>query len=89
LLVAEGGGPARLVVVDAGPGIATAEQGKLFRKFGRLGHKPTGGEASTGLGLAVAKRLAEAMGGAVGCESEAGRGATFWIELPRAEERRA
>jgi len=83
LHVAEGGGAARLAVIDAGPGIAAAEQTKLFQKFGRLGHKPTGGETSTGLGLAVAKRLAEAMGGSVGCESEAGRGATFWIELPQ------
>lgn len=83
LHVAEDGGAARLAVIDAGPGIAAEDQGRLFCKFGRLGHKPTGGEASTGLGLAVAKRLAEAMGGAVGCESAQGRGATFWIELPQ------
>lgn len=74
---------ARLAVIDRGPGIAHEEQANLFRKFGRTSTRPTGGETSHGLGLAVAKRLAEAMRGAVGCESEPGAGATFWIELPR------
>lgn len=74
---------ARLAVIDEGPGIAADEQANLFRKFGRASTRPTGGESSHGLGLAVAKRLAEAMGGTVGCDSEVGRGATFWVELPR------
>lgn len=72
----------RLAVVDAGPGIAGEEQAGLFKKFGRASTKPTGGETSHGLGLAVTKRLAEAMGGRVGCESRLGEGATFWVELP-------
>jgi signal transduction histidine kinase len=74
---------ARLAVIDRGPGIAADEQANLFRKFGRASTRPTAGETSHGLGLAVAKRLAEAMGGSVGCESEAGAGATFWVELAR------
>jgi signal transduction histidine kinase len=74
----------RLAVVDAGPGISAEEQTGLFRKFGRASTKPTDGETSHGLGLAVAKRLAEAMGGRVGCDSRAGAGATFWVELPAA-----
>ncbi|MEY2880074.1 MAG: hypothetical protein RLZZ15_2454 [Verrucomicrobiota bacterium] len=81
-------GRVRLAVADSGPGIAAAEQAGLFKKFGRASTKPTGGEASHGLGLAVAKRLAEAMGGRVGCESPAradGTGARFWVELPAAE----
>lgn len=78
-------GLGRLAVTDTGPGIAADELAGLFRKFGRASAQPTGGEASHGLGLAVAKRLAEAMGGSVGCVSEAGRGATFWISLPVAE----
>lgn len=86
VLVAEDGSRARLVVIDEGPGIAAAEQEGLFRKFSRAAAKPTGGEASHGLGLAVTRRLAEAMGGTVGCESEPGAGATFWIELPAARE---
>lgn len=72
----------RLAVSDEGPGVPVEEQATLFRKFGRTSARPTGGESSHGLGLAVAKRLAEAMGGRVGCESNAGRGATFWVEVP-------
>lgn len=82
VLVAEDGSRARLAVIDEGPGIAPDEQEGLFRKFSRTAPKPTGGEASHGLGLAVARRLAEAMGATVGCESAPSAGATFWIELP-------
>lgn len=95
LLVAEaegGGGVARLTVTDEGPGIAVEEQGRLFTKFGKGSARATAGEASTGLGLAVAKRLAEAMGGAVGCESpvnERGTGAMFWVEVALAGGRKA
>jgi signal transduction histidine kinase len=86
-------GVASLAVVDTGPGIPAEEQAGLFRKFGRTSTRPTGGEPSHGLGLALAKRLAGAMGGKVGCESpvterepgEAKRGARFWIELPAVE----
>jgi signal transduction histidine kinase len=76
---------ARLVVIDSGPGISAIDQARLFRKFGRAGTRPTGGEPSTGLGLAVTKRLAEAMGGQVGCASRAGAGATFWVEVALAD----
>lgn len=84
-----GGGCARLTVTDEGPGVAAEEQGRLFMKFGKGSARATAGEASTGLGLAVAKRLAEAMGGSVGCESpanERGTGAMFWVELALAGE---
>ena len=90
LLVAEaedGGGLARLAVTDEGPGITAEDQGRLFTKFVRGSARATAGEASTGLGLAVAKRLAQAMGGTVGCESPAngrGTGSQFWVELPLA-----
>lgn len=76
-------GLARLAVLDEGPGVSPAEQGRLFQKFSRGSVRPTAGESSAGLGLAVAKRLADAMGGRVGCDSPvaAGRGACFWVEL--------
>lgn len=75
---------ARLTVIDEGPGIPADEQSGLFKKFGRTSTRPTGGESSHGLGLAVVKRLAEAMGGQVGCVSEPGNGSQFWVDLPKA-----
>lgn len=83
---AEDGRTARLEVADRGPGIAPEDQPKLFRHYARVGPRPTGGESSHGLGLAVAKRLAEAMGGHVGCKSAAGAGSTFWVELTMAPD---
>ena len=69
-------------VRDEGPGISEADQQKLFRKFTRLSAKPTGGESSTGLGLSIVKRLAEAMAGGVDCQSTLGSGTTFRVRLP-------
>lgn len=75
-------GRVRIEVIDAGPGIPAEEQERLFHKHSRTSARPTGGESSHGLGLAVTKRVAEAMDGEVGCDSEAGQGATFWVSLP-------
>ncbi|WP_221029609.1 sensor histidine kinase [Actomonas aquatica] len=72
----------RIEVIDTGPGVNEADRGKLFRKYSGSGARPTGGESSHGIGLAVTKRVAEAMGGEVGCDSAPGAGATFWISLP-------
>ena len=72
-------------VQDEGPGLSGEDQKKLFGKFARLSAKPTGGEHATGLGLSIVKRLVEAMGGQVGCESELGQGATFVVQLPAAD----
>ena len=69
-------------VKDEGPGLSEEDKQKLFGKFQRLSAKPTGGEHSTGLGLSIVKKLAEAMQGNVWCESELGHGATFIVELP-------
>jgi signal transduction histidine kinase len=71
-----------VAVRDEGPGISEADQKKLFQKFTRLTARPTGGESSTGLGLAIAKRLAEAMAGTVQCQSTPGAGSTFTFRLP-------
>ncbi len=73
----------RISVTDDGPGIAEGKQGKLFVPFERLGADRTGVEG-TGLGLALSKTLIEAMGGAIGVETEEGRGSVFWCELPTA-----
>jgi signal transduction histidine kinase len=69
-------------VRDEGPGISQEDQRKLFQKFSRLSARPTGGESSTGLGLSIVKRLAEAMSGSIHCHSLPGSGATFTLRLP-------
>jgi signal transduction histidine kinase len=76
-------GSARLAVTDQGPGIPLAEMERLFQPYSRLGTKTTGGEHSVGLGLSLVKGWIESMGGRVGCDSDPGRGATFWISIPR------
>ncbi|HYT91316.1 MAG TPA: HAMP domain-containing sensor histidine kinase [Gemmataceae bacterium] len=69
-------------VQDEGPGLTPEERARLFRKGERLGPVPTGGETSTGYGLAIARDLMERMGGNIWCESQPGQGATFVFRLP-------
>lgn len=74
-----------LVVEDQGLGLSEEDLKKVFGEFMTLSSKPTGGEVSTGLGLSVAKKLAEEMGGTIWAESEGkGKGSTFKIALPLA-----
>ncbi|MEO1054752.1 MAG: HAMP domain-containing sensor histidine kinase [Bacteroidota bacterium] len=68
-------------VTDEGPGIHPDEQNKLFKKFSKLSARPTAGESSTGLGLSLAKRYVDLMGGKIWYESGAATGATFVVEL--------
>jgi signal transduction histidine kinase len=72
----------RCEIQDEGPGLSDSEQQKLFHKFSKLSTKPTGGEHSTGLGLFIVKKLVEAMNGKVWCESELGKGTTFFVDFP-------
>jgi signal transduction histidine kinase/CheY-like chemotaxis protein len=71
----------RILVADTGPGISPEGLNRLCVPFERLGAEQTQADG-TGLGLALSKRLIEVMGGAMGVESEMGRGSTFWVELP-------
>ena len=74
----------RVAIRDYGPGLSSEDRKHLFRRFQRLSARPTGGESSTGLGLAIVKDLVELHGGSVRAESEGvGRGATFFVDLPR------
>ena len=72
-----------LEVRDTGPGLAAADLERLFTRHARLGNRPTGGETSTGLGLAWCKQLVELHGGRIGARNGEEGGAVFWFELPR------
>ena len=74
----------RIRVADTGPGIRAEQLGQVFVPFERLGAERTDIEG-TGIGLALSRRLAEAMGGTVDVESIPGEGCTFWVELPLVE----
>jgi hypothetical protein len=80
---------ARLVfaVSDQGQGIRQEDLPRLFKEFGRTSTRPTEGESSTGLGLAIASEIVAKLGGRITVESEYGRGSTFkfWIPLTTAE----
>jgi len=69
-------------VCDEGPGISEEDQKLLFKEFQTLSAKPTGGEKSTGLGLAITQKLIHLHGGKVGVESQLGEGSTFFFTLP-------
>jgi signal transduction histidine kinase len=68
-------------VADEGPGIERDQQSLIFEKFGRA-QVAGGGKPGTGLGLFIARSIAEAHGGALEVSSAAGRGATFVLRLP-------
>ncbi|MGP1678399.1 MAG: sensor histidine kinase [Burkholderiales bacterium] len=78
-----GGEYLRIGVTDTGAGVASGEKGELFEPFVRLGAE-AGTIQGAGLGLALAKRLAERMRGRIGYESTPGQGSMFWVELPLA-----
>jgi K+-sensing histidine kinase KdpD len=70
-------------VRDHGPGIAPESQGLIFEKFGRVS-QDGGSKPGAGLGLFIARSIAEAHGGTLDVESETGGGATFVLRLPLA-----
>jgi len=72
-----------LVVSDTGPGIAPAEHERIFSDFHQLeNHGSRSRHAGLGLGLAIVRRLARALGISVGIRSDLGQGASFSIALP-------
>jgi signal transduction histidine kinase len=84
VFVAQCDGVARISVADQGPGIAPEELARLFKPFSRASTKPTAGESSTGLGLAICRKIVEGHGGRVWAESDVGQGSVFSFEVPLA-----
>jgi signal transduction histidine kinase len=70
-------------VNDNGPGLSEDERSKCFQRGAQLGPKPTGGESSSGYGLAAARDVVERLGGRIWCESVEGKGSSFRFSLPR------
>ncbi len=80
------GGYWRLVVSDTGIGIAASKLKSIFAAFEQEDQTTTRRFGGTGLGLSIAKRLVEAMGGAIAVTSEQGRGTRFHVRLPALSE---
>ncbi|MBL9060280.1 MAG: response regulator, partial [Mangrovicoccus sp.] len=69
-------------VIDTGIGIAEADLDRIFNEFETLDTSYARQSGGTGLGLGIARRLTELMGGRIGVESEPGTGSLFWIRIP-------
>jgi signal transduction histidine kinase len=71
----------RITVRDRGPGIAVAEQARIFDRFVR--GAAAEGKGGLGIGLYLCRMIIERHGGTIGVDSTVGAGAAFWIDLPR------
>lgn len=76
-------GEAICEVRDQGPGLNDSDKKQLFGKYQRLSARPTDNENSTGLGLSIARKYVKEMDGKIWCESEWGKGASFFISFKR------
>jgi signal transduction histidine kinase len=70
-----------LCVEDSGPGVPEAERDRVFDRFTRLDRSRTSSTGGFGLGLAICRRLVEAMGGTIRVEDSAFGGASFCVTL--------
>ena len=82
----EGQGAVRFEVRDTGEGIAREHLDRIFEKFYRV---PGARSGAVGIGLYISREIVEAHGGAMGVESEPGKGSAFWFTLPAAERQPA
>ena len=78
---ASANGAVRIAVRDTGPGIPRDQQTRIFEKFGRV-DVPGASKPGTGLGLFIARSIAEAHGGSLDVSSDAEPGSTFTLTLP-------
>ena len=72
-------------VSDTGIGIPKADLSRVFEDFATVDSSYRREAGGTGLGLGIARRLVQAMGGSIGLESEFGEGSLFWLRLPLPE----
>lgn len=72
----------RIEVTDTGPGIDPVDQHKLFRPFSQVDASMARRHGGSGLGLYLCQKLASALGGSTGVQSQVGVGSTFWFTLP-------
>ncbi len=79
----------RFAVRDTGVGIAKEKAASVFDKFTQVDSSTARKYGGSGLGLAISKQLAELMGGAIGIESEEGRGSEFWFTVRLGKQFRA
>ena len=82
-------GRIRFQVTDTGPGIAPADQKRIFEKFTQVDNSHTREHQGTGLGLTIARDLAALLRGRLSVASEPGRGATFTLVVPLSSPRDA
>ncbi len=75
-------GKARVEVSDHGSGIPWSFRKSIFKRFSQADSSDTRQYGGSGLGLAITRQLIEGMGGLIGFDSEPGKGAVFWFELP-------
>lgn len=76
----------RIYIKDTGIGIPEEMLDRLFIPFERLSHSKNTNVEGAGIGLALSKRMVELMQGSIGAECEAGKGCSFYIDLPFIEE---
>jgi len=72
----------KISVVDTGPGIAPADQAKIFEEFQQVDNTSTRKKGGTGLGLSISRKIVELHGGRITVESEIGHGSIFKVTIP-------
>ncbi len=80
------GDSVRISVTDRGPGIPKEFKARIFEKFSQADSSDTRQKGGTGLGLSITKAIVEQHGGTIGFETKAGKGSTFYFDLPMCDE---